>query len=293
LPPNFYDDYKGREAARVQDMSVEKTMRMDYDLKMFDSAIKEFSILRMNPAQRQKSDKYYEAVHADLKSKNLSGRALTEWKYQRYIKDYLSTAASMDRNIMRTLDYLDSHGLTDNTIVIYVSDQGFYLGEHGWFDKRFMYEESFRTPMVMRYPGKIKPGTKNNNLVMNLDIGATILEAAGVKIPADMQGKSFLPLVTGKNSKWRDVLYYHYYEVGEHSVSPHFGISTGRYKLIRFYNQVNSWELFDLQKDPHEMDNLYGKKGLEKITAELKKKLKEQIEHYEDNDADKILGEKL
>jgi arylsulfatase A-like enzyme len=291
LPPNFYDDYKGREAARVQDMSIDKTMRMDYDLKMFDSTIREFSVLRMNDAQRRKSDAYYAAIYKDFKSKNLSGQALVEWKYQRYMKDYLSTAASMDRNIERTLDYLDRNGLAQNTIVIYVSDQGFYLGEHGWFDKRFMYEESFRTPMVMRYPGKIKAGSTSNDLVMNLDIGPTILEAAGVKVPGDMQGKSFLPLVTGKKLPWRDAIYYHYYEKGEHSVSPHFGVSTKRYKLIRFYNVVNSWELYDMQKDPREMNNVYGKKGMEAVTADMKIRLSGLIDHYEDDDAKKILTE--
>jgi arylsulfatase A-like enzyme len=297
LPENFYDDYKGREAARVQDMSIEKTMRMDYDLKMYDSTIKEFSILRMNEAQRTKSESYYAAINADLKSKNLSGKALVEWKYQRYMRDYLSTAASMDRNIQRTLNYLDKNGLSNNTIVIYVSDQGFYLGEHGWFDKRFMYEESFRTPMVMRYPGKIKPGTSNTDLVMNLDIGPTILEAAGVKAPADMQGRSFLPVVStnqpksnsDKKSAWRDAIYYHYYEHGEHSVSPHFGVSTKRYKLIRFYQDVNSWELYDLEKDPHEMKNIYGVKGTENLEADLRKKLLAEIEYYDDQDAKKIL----
>ena len=293
LPHDFYDDYKGREAAKVQDMSIEKTMRMDYDLKMYDSAIKEFSILRMNPRQRAKSDAYYEKVHADLKSRNLTGKALIEWKYQRYMKDYLSTAASMDRNIERTLDYLDKTGLTDNTIVIYVSDQGFYLGEHGWFDKRFMYEESFRTPMIMRYPEKIKAGSTNNDLIMNLDIGPTILEAAGVKVPGDMQGKSFLPMVTsntGTKPKWRDAIYYHYYENGEHSVSPHFGIRTKRYKLIRFYTRVNTWELYDLEKDPHEMKNIYGNKGTENITITLKKQLGDLIDHYEDDEAKRLMG---
>jgi arylsulfatase A-like enzyme len=300
LPPNFYDNYNGREAARVQDMSIEKTMRMDYDLKMFDSTINEFSILRMNPAQRGKNDPYYAAIYADLKSKNLSGKALIEWKYQRYMRDYLSTAASMDRNIQRTLDYLDKNGLSENTIVIYVSDQGFYLGEHGWFDKRFMYEESFRTPMVMRYPGKIRPGTSNDDLVMNLDIGPTILEAAGIKAPADMQGRSFLPIVSTnqpKNKKdrktvWRDAIFYHYYEHGEHSVSPHFGVSTKNYKLIRFYQDVNSWELYDLTKDPHEMTNIYGTKGPENIKADLIKKLHALVDHYDDQDAKKILLEK-
>ncbi|MEO6916570.1 MAG: sulfatase [Chitinophagaceae bacterium] len=294
LPHNFYDDYAGREAAKVQDMTIAKTLVMGYDLKMFDSdaaADKESGVKRMNPAQRAKFDAYYNPIRADLKSRNLSGNALTEWKYQRYMRDYLSTAASLDRNVGRTLDYLDKHQLTKNTIVIYMSDQGFYMGEHGWFDKRWMYEESFRTPMVMRYPGVIKPGTVNNNFVLNLDIAPTMLEAAGVAIPKDMQGESMLPLLK-KTGKGRDVLYYHYYENGEHSVSPQFGIKTKRYKLIRFYKRVNSWELFDLQKDPNEMHNLYGKKGYEKITDDLHKQLLQTIGKYEDDDAKQVLNSK-
>lgn len=294
LPHNFYDNYAGREAAKVQDMTIAKTLIMGYDLKMFDSdaaANKEGGVKRMNPAQRAKFDAYYKPIHADLKAQNLSGNALTEWKYQRYMRDYLSTAASLDRNIGRTLDYLDKHNLAKNTIVVYVSDQGFYMGEHGWFDKRWMYEESFRTPMVMRYPGVIKPGTVNNNFVLNMDIAPTMLEAAGVAIPNDMQGESMLPLLK-KPGKGRDVLYYHYYENGEHAVSPQFGIKTKRYKLIRFYKRVNSWELFDLQKDPNEMHNLYGNKGYEKITATLHKQLMQTIDKYEDDDAKQILNNK-
>ena len=289
LPRNFYDNYAGREAARVQDMTISKTMILGYDLKMFEGEIKDGSIIRMNAMQKAKFDAYYKPIAADLKSRNLSGNALTEWKYQRYMRDYLSTATSLDRNIGRTLDYLDKNNLTNNTIVIYVSDQGFFMGEHGWFDKRFMYEESFRTPMVMRYPGKIKPGTVNNNMLMNLDIAPTILTAAGVKVPNDMQGISFLPLVTNKKGKERKAMYYHYYENGEHAVSPHFGISTGRYKLIRFYTRVNGWELYDMRKDPSEIENVYGQKQYKKITDKLKKQLNELIRQYEDSDAEKIL----
>ncbi|CAN5183188.1 sulfatase [soil metagenome] len=292
LPHNFYDNYAGRQAAAVQDMTIAKTMIMGYDLKMFDSEEaenNEGSISRMNAAQRVKFDAYYKPIYDDFKSRNLSGNALTEWKYQRYMKDYLSTAASLDRNIGRTLDYLDKNNLVKNTIVIYISDQGFYLGEHGWFDKRFMYEESFRTPMVMRYPGVVKPGTINDDLVMNLDIAPTVLQAAGVALPNDMQGKSFLPLLTNKNVKGRAAMYYHYYENGEHSVSPHFGIRTKRYKLIRFYERVNSWEFYDLQKDPNEMNNVFGKKGYEKITADLRKQLDKLIAQYEHKHTKKIL----
>ncbi|MEJ7736810.1 MAG: sulfatase [Chitinophagaceae bacterium] len=296
IPQTFYDDYAGREAARVQDMTIARTMRMGYDLKMFESEeaeSKEGTVSRMNPAQKAKFDTYYRPIYQDLKNRNLSGNALTEWKYQRYLKDYLSTAASLGRNIGRTLDYLDKHDLTNNTMVIYVSDQGFYLGEHGWFDKRFMYEESFRTPLVMRFPGVIKPGTVNNNFVMNLDIAPTVLQIAGVPIPKDMQGQSFLPLVTTKNAKGREAMYYHYYENGEHSVSPHFGIQTGRYKLIRFYKRVNSWELYDLRKDPHEVYNLFGKKGYERLTADLNRRLLQLMDQYEDSDAKQILNNKL
>jgi arylsulfatase A-like enzyme len=289
LPHDFYDNYKDRAAAAAQDMTISKTMITGYDLKMFDGEIKEAGITRMNAAQRARFDAYYGPILADFKNRNLSGDALTEWKYQRYLKDYLATAASLDRNIGRTLAYLDQHNLTRNTIVIYLSDQGFYMGEHGWFDKRFMYEESFRTPMLMRYPGLIKPGSVNNNMVMNLDIAPTLLKAAGVAVPKDIQGESFLTQLTGKKVKSRKAMYYHYYENGEHAVSPHFGISTGRYKLIRFYERVQGWELYDLKKDRNEMKNLYELKSYKKIVAKLKVQLNDLIKQYEDTDAEKIL----
>lgn len=288
LPDNFYDDYKNREAAKLQKMTIAETLTMAYDLKMFPDDTKDGTVARMNAAQRAKYKAYYDPIQKDLEARNLSGKELTEWKFQRYMRDYLSTAASLDRNIGRTLDYLDKHGLTKNTVVIYLSDQGFYMGEHGWFDKRWMYEESFRTPMMMRYPGVIKAGTQSGEYVMNLDIAPTVLDAAGVKIPQDMQGESFLPLVTGKGSRGRDAMYYHYYEPTVHFVSPHFGIKTKRYKLIRFYGMVDSWELYDLQKDPHEMDNLYGKKGYEKLTAGLKSQLEGLMDKYEDTEAEEI-----
>ncbi|WP_432419524.1 sulfatase family protein [Flavobacterium aquiphilum] len=293
LPSTFYDDYKNREAAKVQDMNIAKTMIMGYDLKVFNDLNDENSqaaISRMNPEQRKKFDDYYGKIAADFKAKNLSGKELTEWKFQRYMKDYLSTSLSLDRNIGRTLDYLDKNNLAENTIVIYLSDQGFYMGEHGWFDKRFIYEESFRTPMIMRYPGIVKKGTKSNDLVMNLDIAPTVLEAAGVAKPKDEQGESFLPLLKEKKAKGRDAIYYHYYENGEHSVSPHFGVRTKRYKLVRFYEKVNSWELYDLQNDTHETNNLYGKKGYEKITAYMKVQLNKLIDQYDDQDAKKLLS---
>ncbi len=296
LPQNFYDDYEGRKAAQVQDMTISKTMILGYDLKMFETEeLKEkwAFIKRMTPEQKAKFDAYYDPIYEDLKSKNLSGNALTEWKYQRYMRDYLGTVLSLDRNVARTLDYLDQHDLAKNTIVIYMSDQGFFMGEHGWFDKRWIYEESMRTPIMMRYPGVIAPGTVNRDFILNLDIAPTLLEAAGVSIPPDMQGSSFLSLIQNKKMAWRDAIFYHYYENGEHKVSPHFGIKTKRYKLIRFYKRVESWELYDLKKDPSEMNNIFGKKGTKKITLRLYKKLQDLIGHFEDNDAMEILRSKL
>lgn len=292
LPVNFYDSYQNRQAAAAQDMSIASTMQMQYDLKMYGTEAlfnKEGGFARMNDAQRRKFINYYTGIHTDFVSKNLSGKALTEWKFQRYMKDYLATAASLDRNIGRTLNYLDKHGLTKNTIVIYMSDQGFYMGEHGWFDKRFMYEESLRTPMLLRYPGYVKPGATNSDMVMNLDIAPTLLQAAGVSIPEDIQGKSFLPQIANNKKQGRDALYYHYYEVGEHAVSPHFGIRTKRYKLIRFYKTVSCWELYDLEKDPLEMNNLYGQQKYQQITNKLQAQLQNLISEYGDTEAAGIL----
>ncbi|WP_432711129.1 sulfatase family protein [Pedobacter sp.] len=295
LPANFYDTYESRKGAEVQDMSIEKTMLMGYDLKMHGSKEKkdqDGNFKRMNAAQRARVDAYYNPIESELNALKLEGKALTEWKYQRYMRDYLSTAASLDRNIGRTLDYLDKNGLSENTIVIYLSDQGFYMGEHGWFDKRWMYEESFRTPMVMRYPGVVKPGTVSEHFVMNLDLAPTLLEAAKVPIPKDMQGASMLPVLVNPNETGREAVYYHYYENGEHAVSPHFGVRTKRYKLIRLYERVEGWELYDLEKDPSEMANVYGKKGYEKITADLRKELKRQVDRLQDRDALRILEQK-
>ena len=179
------------------------------------------------------------------------------WKYQRYIKDYLRTIASVDDNVGRLLRYLDETGLAENTIVIYASDQGFYLGEHGWFDKRWMYEESLKTPLIMRWPGIIEAGTVNTNMVSNLDLPETLLHAAGVEIPSDMQGRSLLPLLQDEiPADWRTSFYYHYYEKGIHNVAPHEGVRTERHKLIHYY-ETNEWELFDLAIDPNELRSVY------------------------------------
>ena len=193
--------------------------------------------------------------------------------------------AAIDDNIGKLLDYLEAAGLDENTIVIYTADQGYVLGEHGWFDKRFMYEESFRTPLLMKYPKEIKPGTVINKMVQNLDFAPTFLDYAEVDIPEDIQGESFRKLVSGESSEWRDAIYYTYYEFpGEHHVKRHYGIRTDRYKLIHFYYDINHWELYDLEKDPSEMNNIYDHEGYIEVKETMHKRLIEMREKYGDSD---------
>jgi len=291
LPDNFFDDYKNRIAAFEQDMTISKTMILSSDLKVGNQKYSGvFS--RLSPEEKASYENYYNKVTEELDKVKDDSVALVKWKFQRYLKDYLSTAKSMDRNIGRILNYLDSTGLSKNTIVIYTSDQGFYMGEHGWFDKRFMYEESLRTPLVMRYPGVIQPGTQVNQMVVNIDLAPTLLALAGVKPNAEMQGSNFAALLkqTQSSKGWRTSLYYHYYEYPEpHRVAPHLGIRTEQYKLIRFYGPHNDFELYDIKKDPHEMNNLYTSMSSSVIVQQLKKELLDLARKYKDNDAIKIL----
>ncbi|SJN47556.1 sulfatase [Sphingobacterium sp. JB170] len=291
IPATFYDDYASRDAAKQQEMSIDKDMLMGYDLKMFptlEAMMADGNFKRMNPEQRDKYIAYYRPIYQELESKKLTGKALAEWKFKRYMIDYLNTAESMDRNIGRVLDYLEEKNLTDNTIVIYLSDQGFYMGEHGWFDKRWMYEESFRTPFLMKYPGKIKPHSTLSAKVVNADIAPTLLELASVKVPVDMQGKSFVHVLNKPNSEHRKNLFYHYFENGEHAVSPHFGVADDRYKLIRYYKRVENWELFDMKQDPREMHNVYSDPSYKNIVKKMKKKLLNEIESFDDQEAKAI-----
>lgn len=215
----------------------------------------------------------------------MTDKEVALWKYNSYIKDYLRTIKSVDDGVGEVLDYLDEAGLADNTIVIYTSDQGFYLGEHGWFDKRFMYEESFRTPLVMRYPKEIKPGTVIEDLVQNLDFAPTILNYAGIDAPEDFQGESFRNLVAGKTTDWRDAVYYHYYEYPSvHMVKRHYGVATKRYKLMHFYYDIDEWELYDLEADPAEMKNVYDDPAYATIRDDLHEKLEELRLQYGDSD---------
>ena len=293
LPANFKDDYKGRVAAQNQDMTIANTMRLKEDLKVHADYEKSGIYNRFNPEQKKAFMDYYEGkVSKEFDAKKLSGDALLKWKYQRYLKDYLATARSLDRNIGRLLDYLDKSGLSKNTVVIYASDQGFYLGEHGWFDKRFIYEESLRTPFVIRYPGVVKPGTTIPQLMVNIDWAPTILDMAGVPAPAEMQGTSFVPLLKGDTKNWRKAAYYHYYEFPQpHHVYPHFGIRTEKYTLVRFYDQTNTWELYDLQNDPQQMHNLYGQAAYKQATTDLKQQLRQLIREYKDGEALKIMDQ--
>ena len=291
LPANFYDDYKGRPAAAAQEMSIWKNMDIMYDTKMYHKTRQspykgfyEYLLNRLDPEDRKKYDAFYDSLSAEFYKKNLQGKALAEWKFQRYMRDYAKVVKSLDDNVGRVLDYLKAHGLMENTLIVYASDQGFYMGEHGWFDKRFMYEESMRTPLVMRLPDGFKARGDIKELVQNIDYAPTFLDLAGVKIPSDIQGVSLLPLLKGEHPKnWRTGLYYHFYEYpGEHRVKRHYGIRTKRYKLIHFYNDIDEWELYDLKKDPTEMHNLYGDKKYDALVARLKKQLWQLQVQYND-----------
>lgn len=292
LPANFYDNYEGRNAAADQQMHMKDFCPVN-DLKMLDKEGEvqgplrkafEGQLKRMNPAQRAAWDKAYLPEIEYYKKANLSGKELLEWSFQRYMEDYMRCIASVDDNIGRILNYLKENNLDENTLVVYTSDQGFYLGEHGWFDKRFMYEESFRTPLVMKLPNKIKKG-KIEKLVQNIDYAPTFLDLAGIAVPDDVHGKSLVPLITGKKTKdWRKSVYYHYYEYpGPHDVKRHYGIRTDRYKLIHFYNDIDQWELYDLKLDPNEVTNLYGRKGYEDLTKSLFDQLVKTQALYKDN----------
>jgi arylsulfatase A-like enzyme len=295
LPDNFFDSYEGRQAAAEQHQSIRSNdMDLAYDLKMEDPEGEIESRFpwypghtdRMNEAQKTAWVNHYAPIAEDFKKQNLTGKELYEWKYQRYMRDYLSVIKSVDKSVGRVLDYLKENGLYENTLVVYTSDQGFYMGEHGWFDKRFMYEESFKTPLLMHLPKGFNKRGKLTELVQNIDYAPTILDLAGIKVPEDIQGMSLKPLLGDEQAvEWRKGLYYHYYEFpNEHMVKRHYGIRTDRYKLIHFYRDIDVWELYDLQNDPKEMNNLYGKEEYEELTEELKTQLTELQVQYKDTD---------
>lgn len=305
LPETFYDDYSNRLAAAEADMRINDIF-LSFDLKLKKGFYKketgtggnaefagnaekawQLTFERLNEDQRKAWDVHYDLVSENFQKANLSGKELLIWKYQRYIKDYLRCILSIDENVGRLLDYLDEIGLSENTIVIYTSDQGFYLGEHGWYDKRFMYEESLSMPLLMRYPREIKAGQISDHMVLNLDFAPTFLDFAGVDIPEEMQGTSFRPLTLGTTpDDWRNSMHYHYYEYphGWHNVKRHYGIRTLRYKLIHFYYDIDSWELYDLEKDPLETNNLYNDPTYADVIKDLKTELQKlQLKYEEEN----------
>lgn len=288
-PANLFDDYSGRgTAAKAQDMTIAKTMRLGPDLKVWseeDIGTRAWNRTfgRMTDAQREDWLEVYAPENEAFHDADLKGKDLVRWKYQRYMRDYLRCIRSIDDNVGRLLDYLKETGLDKNTVVMYSSDQGFYLGEHGWFDKRFIYEESLRTPLLVRWPGVIPPGSRVDALVQNLDMAQTMLAIAGLPVPQDMQGASLVPLMKGDAPEdWRDAIYYHYYqgEGSTHNVYKHYGVRTDRYKLVYYYT-LDEWEFFDLKNDPNEMRSEYRNPDYADDVARLKEKLSQLRVRYE------------
>jgi arylsulfatase A-like enzyme len=268
-PSTLFDDYQGRgKAEHDQQMTIAETMNAQ-DLKLTPPA-------GLTSEQRKGWDAYYEPRNAAFRSAKLEGADLVRWKYQRYMHDYLGCVKAVDDNVGRLLKFLDDEGLADNTIVVYSSDQGFYLGEHGWFDKRWIFEESLKTPLLVRWPGVTKAGGSSATIVSNIDFAPTFLEAAGLPIPDDIQGRSFVPLLKGMEpTDWRKSFYYEYYEYPQpHHVRPHHGVVTDRYKLIHFQAEdLDDWELFDLKTDPQELRNVIGNPANAQVVADLKAEL--------------------
>jgi len=314
-PATLFDDYSGRgSAAKEAEMNLLHHMNWAGDSKIYPEVMDQLRIPdasgwdkgafkrevgRMNPTQRANWDKVYQPMNEAFIQAfpNMTDEDKMRWRYQRYMQDYLGTIASVDENVGRVLDYLEANGLMENTIIVYTSDQGFYLGEHGWFDKRFVYDESFKTPLLVAWPGKIQPGTKSDELVQNLDFAQTFLEAAGIPQPEDMQGESLMPLLTGETDKWtRDAVYYHYYEYPSiHMVKRHYAIVTKEYKLIHFYYDVDEWELYDRLNDPQELNNVYNDPAYKEIRQKLHRDLEALREKYGDSSeiSQKLLEEYL
>ena len=275
LPETFEDNYEGRLAASENMMEIGNHLNRR-DMK------------QVPPPGLSKRDSMRWLAYGDKgqywsPNDSLKGDALKYWKYQTYIKDYLRCVAGVDRAVGSVLDYLEENGLSENTIVVYTSDQGFYLGEHGWFDKRWMYEESFKMPFLIKNPRTIEAGTTSDAMVMNVDFAPTLLDMAGLDIPAQMQGKSFKGAFEGDDKNKRKSVYYHYYEYPIwHKVQPHYGVKTDRYKLMHFYYSMDEWELYDLKTDPNEMRNIYSEAPAELIES-LKKELEALRKEYKDD----------
>ena len=314
-PKTLFDDYSGMgTAAKTAEMNILNHMQYMHDSKVYPSTIKEMKEVkpdieyvdgkgtlmrptperfygpygRANKKQKEKYDVVLNKISEDFRLNwpKMNEKEKMKWKYQRYMQDYLATISSVDDNVGRVLDYLEESGLDKNTIVVYTSDQGFYLGEHGWFDKRFIYNESFKTPLMIKWPNVIKAGTTNEEMVQNLDFAQTFLEAAMIDVPDDMQGESLIPLLKGDSSEWtRDAVYYHYYEYPSvHMAKRHYGIVNKEFKLVHFYYDVDEWELYDRLNDPNEINNVYNNPEYSDIVNKLTKELKEIRVKYKDSE---------
>tara|TARA_B110000238_G_C16063766_1_gene411755 strand:- start:237 stop:1289 length:1053 start_codon:yes stop_codon:yes gene_type:complete len=314
-PESLFDNYSGRgTAAKTAEMNILTHMQYMHDSKVRPSTIEEMDKVepeivyvkgdgtlmrptakgftrpfgRANEDQKKKYDITLDKISKDFKENwpKMNNKEKMKWKFQRYMQDYLATISSVDDNVGRVLDYLQESGLDKNTIVVYTSDQGFYLGEHGWFDKRFIYDESFKTPLMIKWPNIITPGTTSEEMVQNLDFAQTFLEAAMIEAPEDMQGESLIPLLKGDSENWnRDAVYYHYYEYPSvHMAKRHYGIVSKEFKLVHFYYDVDEWELYDRLKDPNEMNNIYENPEYKNIVDELTQELKEMRIKYKDSE---------
>ena len=291
LPKSYFSDHKGQVAAQEQLQTIYKDMYEGHDLKM--TVAKGSDSLRHNPwktdfermtkAQRDAWNKAYRPKNDAFHDANLSGKELDKWKGQRYLRDYLATVAAVDEGVGKILDYLEESGLAENTLIVYTTDQGFYLGEKGFFDKRFMYEESLAMPMLMQYPGVIEAGSEIDALTQNLDFAPTFLDFANAEIPEEMQGRSLRSLMNNSISDedFRNAIYYHYYDFPAfHMVKRHYGIRTDRFKLMHFYDDIDVWEMYDLQKDPREMNNIYNHPDYAEVRKELHSSLDSLQQKY-------------
>jgi arylsulfatase A-like enzyme len=287
-PPTLWDSHQTRTDALRENRQRVAADLTNRDLKLEPPPGLEGAALRdwlaLKPGEV--------TVEIGGERRTLAGDALVRWKYQRYMQDYLACIQSLDENVGRLLDFIERSGLGRDTIVVYTSDQGFFLGDHGMYDKRFMYEEALRAPLLVRWPKKVKAGSRSDAMALNIDFAPTFLEAAGLRVPADMQGRSLLALLHGdKPAGWRRSFYYRYYhDPGDHDTRAHYGVRTQTHKLIHFWTK-DQWELFDLSRDPFELHNLYGQPGQQKLTAELKAEL--QRLKKEVRDEDQFAGEQL
>lgn len=283
-PANLFDDYSDRSGTLARnEMEIDRHFDWAYDAKVRKDERGDVKLPkpdrygtpeynRMTPQQKDKWNAHFgphnQAFLADFQAGKLSQKDVVRWKYQRYMRNYLGTVKAVDESVGRMLKYLDDNGLAENTIVIYSSDQGFFLGEHGWYDKRWMFEESFRMPFLVRWPGVLKPGSKPKELIQNIDYAPTFLEIAGLDVPAEVQGESLVPIMKGTASGWRSSLYYAYYELGEHAVPQHFGVRTQTHKLI-YFPRSDEWNLFDLQRDPNEMKSVHDAPAYRQVREDL------------------------